>query len=98
MRELTSHDITMWRAYASLEPFGAVRDDRRIGTLAALYYNANRERGTPTHDWGDFFPNVESLPTLEEEEAHRRSRTPEQQAANFIAAARAWNERLGVRS
>lgn len=56
--EIGSAEFAEWMAFAALEPFGPLRDDDRIGVLAALTANVNRdtkrrpEPFTPT----DFFP------------------------------------------
>lgn len=67
---LTSQDVTDWKAYEIAEGFGSVRDDWRMGTLAALTYNASRERGASAKAWYDFFPNASmpgGLPPLQSE-------------------------------
>lgn len=43
LSEMSTEQFFMWRVYFALEPFGEKRDDFRIGTLAALTANVNRD-------------------------------------------------------
>lgn len=43
LREVTSTELTEWRAYYDLEPFGALMDDRRHGIATAVLANVNRD-------------------------------------------------------
>lgn len=49
-----------WLQYGALEPFGAVRDDFRMGTIAAMYGNTHRDpEKTEARAWFDYFANAE---------------------------------------
>ena len=63
---LTSTDILDWLSYASLEPFGAVREDLRAGLMLSSYYSAHKPEGGKILEWFDFLPNAES-PRVREE-------------------------------
>lgn len=47
-----------WRAYEHLEPFGAVREDERIGKVLALYANSHKGKRDKMLHWYDFLPNA----------------------------------------
>lgn len=63
MKYLTSEDLTDWLLYAQAEPFGAVRDDQRFGTLASMLFNGFlREKGSAAMPAESFFPNWDNPP------------------------------------
>ena len=57
---LTSRQITEWMAYAELEPFGPLADDRRAGVIAAALTNTafGRSKGAKTYVPADFFSSL----------------------------------------
>lgn len=106
LRELTSEEVTYWRAYAAMEPFGAVRMDELLGMLMAQNYNMNRSKEQEVVHWHDLVFNAESPKfeelankarekmrgkTLEEIKAERDK--VNKQAEAFVTIAKAWNER-----
>lgn len=40
---MSSHEFAEWMAYYTLEPFDESRADLRMGIMAALFANANRD-------------------------------------------------------
>ncbi len=58
---MSSREFTEWAAYAQLEPFGEQRADLRMGILAALQANMNRDpKKTKQFTPEDFMPSFES--------------------------------------
>lgn len=99
LQDLESEDITWWRAYAELEPFGGARDDMRSGVIAATLANVNRRKGSAPFRWDDFFLNVAS-DRFEEAMARREKEqeaTPEQQAERAVEAFQTFNALLAAR-
>jgi hypothetical protein len=45
-----------WRAYASIEPFGALADFWRSGMIASVLANIHRQRGASPARPADFMP------------------------------------------
>ena len=43
-------------AFERLEPFGALADEFRLGTLAATLANVHRGKDSPVYGAGDFMP------------------------------------------
>lgn len=43
LSEMSTEQFAAWRAYFALDPFGEKRRDYRIGTLAAITANSNRD-------------------------------------------------------
>lgn len=43
LRETTSAELTEWRAYYQLEPWGSLMDDRRHGIATSVLANVNRD-------------------------------------------------------
>ena len=43
LKSISGNDLIEWMAYAKLEPFGEERADLRMGILAALIANVNRD-------------------------------------------------------
>jgi hypothetical protein len=89
VKHLTSEDITYWRAYYALEPFGQVRVDKELGAIAALLYNVNREKGAEAKMWYDFNPNVDMPRSEKQQEVEDVQRSNE--------AAIAWVQGYNVR-
>lgn len=60
LNEMTPEQFSMWRAFFALEPFGEKRMDYRIGTLAAITANSNRDpkRRPQPFKPEDFFPSL----------------------------------------
>ncbi len=44
-----SDEFTNWMAFERLEPFGALADESRAGTIAAAAYNAQRTARTDSY-------------------------------------------------
>lgn len=88
LNTIDSAELTEWMAFERLEPFGALADDFRFGTVAAAVYNSQR-----TSKKDPFFKPDELMPGLGA--AVRRSKskqpktkdklTPDQHAALFDA-------------
>lgn len=92
-QHLSSADITYWRAYARLEPFGESREDARAGTIAALLYNTNRPKGADPRAWYDFFPNVSAPKENGQQEQQQSPEQKKQLADRAIALFKAFNTR-----
>lgn len=56
---MSAAEFGEWIAYAEIEPFGSVRFDQLIGTVAATLVNIYSERGSKPKTWEDFFPPYE---------------------------------------
>lgn len=56
---MSAAEFGEWIAYAELEPFGPVRLDQLVGTVAATLVNIYTERGAKPKTWVDFFPPYE---------------------------------------
>ena len=65
-----------------------MREDFRLGAIAAQFHNAHREKGARTLTPHDFFPNIEGEPAPIEPE------TELQKAERIIAGMMAMNKRL----
>ena len=52
----SSRELTEWRAYYALEPFGEDRADLRAGVIASTMANVFRKSGTPPYKAQDFMP------------------------------------------
>lgn len=60
---MSGQDLVEWIAYAELEPFGEERADLRMGILAALTANMNRDpEKTSEFTPKDFIPRFEEEP------------------------------------
>jgi len=61
---MSSREFAEWLAYYSLEPFGEVRADLRMATVAALIANANRngQKRKEPYTPQDFMPKFEDSP------------------------------------
>lgn len=57
---MTSLDVAEWKAYFSVEPFGESRADLRMGILASLIANVNRDRKKKPEPFvpADFMPGI----------------------------------------
>lgn len=58
---MSSHELTEWMAYASIEPFGEDRADLRAGMISSVIANTNRDpkkRAEP-YEPIDFMPFAE---------------------------------------
>ena len=58
LQRITSRELSEWMAYESIEPFGERRSDLRMGILASLIANANRDRRKRSEPYepDDFIP------------------------------------------
>lgn len=60
LEQMTVEQLNHWRIFYSMEPFGEMREDLRIGTLTSLIANTNRDpkkRARPFKP-DDFFPSL----------------------------------------
>lgn len=70
LREVTSAELTEWKAYYELEPFGAPAEDHRHGIATAALANVNRnaKKKPEPYEWTNFVPwhpaNRETGPIL----------------------------------
>lgn len=78
---MDAREFAEWIAYDQIEPFGALRDDQRAGTIASAVVNIWKSSGTPL-DWQDFFPSYET-------------RNPEQDYTKLLAKIELFNQLLG---
>jgi len=46
--EMGVNELATWQKYAELEPFGAMRDNWHMGTLASLYMQVHGKPGSKT--------------------------------------------------
>lgn len=67
-------------AFFGVEPFGEVRGDIQAGIVAATFANANRKKGSKALNPADFMPKFGD---------------EGQSEAEMLAAAQAWQRRLG---
>lgn len=83
---MTSRQLTEWMAFAALEPFGDERADLRMGILASVIANVNRDpkRRAQPYEPKDF------LPRFEEEE-------PEENQAKMLQKVEMLNVLFGGR-
>ena len=56
LRRVSSRELTEWRAYYGLEPFGEERADLRAGIVASTMANVFRKSGTQPYKTQDFMP------------------------------------------
>lgn len=61
LRKISSRQLTEWMAFSKLEPFGEERADLRMGILAALIANVNRDpkKQPAPYEPDDFMPNFD---------------------------------------
>jgi len=55
---VTSQDITEMMAFERLEPFGALADEYRLGTVAATVANVQRGPDAEAYKAQDFMPSL----------------------------------------
>ena len=62
---MSEAELREWMAFYALEPWGALIEDHRIGTVAALLANIHRDRKRrlQPYSWQDFFPQPETKTT-----------------------------------
>lgn len=51
---MSSAELTYWRAYNKIEPFGSERDELHTALLAQMQANSNRGKGQKAHKLEDF--------------------------------------------
>ena len=56
---ISSRELTEWRAYCGIEPFGEERADLRAGIVASTVANVFRKSGTQPYKAQDFMPKFE---------------------------------------
>lgn len=83
LARISSRELTEWREFYRLEPFGEERADYRAALIAAVIANANRRKGQKPFAVKDFMPDFEGRP--------REPRTPEQ----LLSVAEMLNAALG---
>lgn len=59
LSRISSRELTEWRAYYGLEPFGEDRADLRAGIVASTMANVFRKSGTKPYKAQDFMPRFE---------------------------------------
>lgn len=81
---MSSREFAEWLAYYNLEPFGEVRADLRMATLAALIANANRDARKRKEPYTprDF------MLTFEDEPPRENHQTWQEQKARLMALMR----------
>lgn len=88
LERMSSRELTEWRAYWEIEPWGEERADLRVGTLSAIVANVARGKGQRPFSPADFFyrPAAASRPRgpLSDEELLAKARViHEQLVAHF---------------
>ena len=58
LRSLSSEEITAWRIYEEMEPFGERAEYQRAADLMALLYNLNRSAKAKALTPADFMPET----------------------------------------
>ncbi len=86
LARVSSRELSEWRVYAQMEPFGSLRADYRAGVLAALTANINRGEDAETVAPDDFFPELKE-PEPEE--------TPEERSARLLGMVELLNVAFG---
>ena len=56
LSRISSRELSEWRAYCGLEPFGEDRADLRAGIVASTVANVFRKSGTKPYKAQDFMP------------------------------------------
>lgn len=56
LSRISSRELTEWRAYCALEPFGEERADLRAGIVASTMANVFRRSGTKPYKAQEFMP------------------------------------------
>lgn len=56
LSRISSRELSEWRAYCALEPFGEERADLRAGIVASTMANVFRKSGTKPYKAQDFMP------------------------------------------
>jgi len=59
LSRISSRELTEWRAYYGLEPFGEDRADLRAGIVASTMANVFRKSGAKPYKAQDFMPRFE---------------------------------------
>jgi len=59
LNRISSHELTEWMAFYSIEPFGDQRDDLRTGIITSTIANVNRSSKQKPFTPVDFMPYVE---------------------------------------
>lgn len=67
LREMTSSQLTEWQAFFGLEPWGALIEDHRAGTVAAATANPHLARHVRQLTPRDFFPPRDVIPSDEDD-------------------------------
>jgi hypothetical protein len=77
-----SDEFTYWMAFERLEPFGALADESRMGTVAAAIFNSQRTSKTdPYVTPGQLMPALGSALARTRRPAAEDKLTPDQHAA-----------------
>jgi hypothetical protein len=67
LREIDSHELSEWMAYAEIEPFGEPRADLRNAMSMALYANSVRgPKNKKVYKPADFMPTFDAEPPDDE--------------------------------
>lgn len=97
LENLTSEQITEWKAYDEIDPIGEWRADYRMAYLAALYMNVKIQQGTPRNEKPKLQVPSDHMPPYgmtEEEIAESRikKQSLEELKAGLLEWARVHNE------
>lgn len=71
LSQMSSAELTEWRMYARIEPFGQMRDELHAGVVASTVANTSRDpkrRSDPFRP-EDFMPHYEAPEMSDEERA-----------------------------
>lgn len=58
---MTSEELSMWKAYENIEPFGEVRADLRAALICSVLANVNRGKNTKPFTTADFMLNFDKV-------------------------------------
>lgn len=74
MSILTTGDYLRWQKFYSMEPFGSIRQDFRIGTICSTLFNTIRsalggDKDDKPTTYADFVPTYDSILLEQEKES-----------------------------
>jgi hypothetical protein len=81
---MTATELSHWKAYSVLEPFGPMREEYRIGVICATLAAVN---GIKNIDSGSFFPLTKPKEPIKIDNGSGFSNQQQQQMASFAMAA-----------
>lgn len=62
LASIDSHELALWQAYDTIEPFGPWRDDLRAGTIASAALAPHMKKGKKRPSPTDFIPKFTAEP------------------------------------